>query len=405
MLSDRFQTLDSQTLIKFIILLPLIWCFSGMYIFANGDKILNGLVLIVLIVRFHSFGLQGITENIKNNKFLWIIIANLCFAVVAYFTYGISSNRFRMLTLAMLYLSILPLDLLKQLSFRYLTWTLSISVIIFLFIQYLDGHLFTRNWTINPIRIGVISAILVNMNIYYSILDTDKKSKIVSVCLAILTMLPLISSLSRSTWIAFVICFIFLIFKIVNIKKINIKIVLTLFILAVSMVVALKKPIEERIKITAWEIEQIQSNQLNTSIGLRLQVWKIGAYIIKSNWLTGVGNTGQIEIKQHLVNIGEVSQEAANLVHLHNQWINDLAKYGLLGIILTLLLIVYPLYASRNKSSQIPILILSCIYLTMTLTDMPLERSHPLGFYLICVYFLLQNPSKTKQTKALKGEK
>ena len=105
---QKTMKFNRELLIHSIILLPLIWCFSGVFAFANGDKILNVLVPLVVIARVYFLGYKDIFANIKQNKLLWLLLLNLLFAIVAFFTYGVSSSRFRILSLSVLYLSVLP---------------------------------------------------------------------------------------------------------------------------------------------------------------------------------------------------------------------------------------------------------------------------------------------------------
>lgn len=389
---------NKELIIDSIILLPLFWCFSGMFVFANGDKILNGLVLFALIIRLSFIGYKDILENIRQNKFLWLISLNLMFAIVAYFTYGISSSKFRMISLAFIYLSILPQSYLDKFSFRNLTWLLSASTVAFLLIQYFDGNLFNRDWTINPIRVGIISAFLINANIYFAIVEKDKTLKLVSLALATTALFPLILSVSRGPWLAFGVGSVILLVRVFNLKMLNYKVVFSSILILLSVGVTLKNPIEQRIERTVWEFQQIQSDKMDSSIGLRLQMWKAGVQIIKSHWLLGVGDTGQVEIKEQMIKENTYTPEAAKFNHFHNQWINDLAKYGIFGIVITLLLVIYPLCSSKGVENRTLIWVLISIYLTLSLTDMPLERSHPFVFYLFSMYLLLSGNIATKTT-------
>ncbi|MGR5064562.1 O-antigen ligase family protein [Photobacterium sp. DNB22_13_2] len=382
--------LDKDVLIHSIILLPLIWCFSGVFAFANGDKIFNVLVPLAVIARLYFFGHKDILTNIKKNKFLWLLLLNLLFSIVAYFTYGISSNRLRMLSLGFIYLSILPPSYLKSISFRNLTWTVSGSLILFLLIQYYsDVLLFRTGWSINPIRIGTVSAFLVNANLYLALSESNKKLKLISLGFAVIAFFPLLLSFSRGPLLAFTAGLMVLSFRVINIKSIALKHVFTSILILVSITITLKEPIQHRVKTTVWEVKQINSDKMDTSIGLRLQMWKAGLEIIHSNWLLGVGNNGQLEIKSQMVKDKFITPKAANFAHFHNQWIDDLAKYGIFGLIGTMSLILYPLFAP-NKENKTLILVLITIYLTVCLTDVPLERSHPLIFYIFSTFLLLR---------------
>ncbi len=374
---------------RFLILLPLLWCFSGMYALANGDKILNVLVILAAVVRLGTMGVRGIAEHFKENKFLWIVLANFAFAVVAYFTYGISSSRFRMLSLALVYLLILPPTYLKNFNFRVLAWLLSGGLVFFLCSQYLDGNLMNRNWSINPIRVGLVSAVAVNVNLYFAINSEQVRQKVISAALAMVSILPLVLSVSRGPWLAFAVGFVVVILASFNYKKISTKLIVLMLVTLSVTLIALKGPIVQRYEQTVREVELIQSGNLNSSVGLRLQMWQAGVNIIRDHWLLGVGNSGQEEIKQGMIESGTYTKQAAHFVHFHNQWINDLAKYGVTGLLLTMLFVLLPLKNSLSKESKVLVWILVSMYMVLSLTDMPFERSHNLMFYLMTMYLLL----------------
>lgn len=380
---------DKGLIIHSIVLLPLIWVFSGVFAFANGDKILNVLVPLVVIARVYFLGYRDIIANFKQNKFLWLLLLNLLFAIIAFFTYGVSSSRFRILGLSFLYLSILPPSYLKHISFRNLVWLLSGSLVGFLLLQHLDGNMFNRFWSINPIRIGIVSAFLANANLYYAMTEQDKKLKYISLLFATIALFPLILSVSRGPWLAFAAGMLVLLARTVNLKALNYKVVLGSILVLLSVTLMLKQPIAKRIDTTIEEVQQIQSDNMETSIGLRLQMWKAGVEIIKSHWLLGVGDTGQQEVKEQMANENFISHEAARYAHLHNQWVDDLASYGVFGLFAILLFVIYPLCSSKGVDNKTLIWLLISVYLTVSLTDVPLERSHPFLFYIFCMYMLL----------------
>ncbi|MCQ1056744.1 O-antigen ligase family protein [Photobacterium sp. ZSDE20] len=396
---QKIVNFDKNLIIHSIILLPLFWVFSGVFAFANGDKILNVLVPLVVIARIYFLGYKDILSNIKQNKLLWLLVANLLFAIVAYFTYGVSSSRFRILSLSVLYLAILPPSYLEKITFKNLVWILSGSLVVFMFIQYFDGSLFSRgSWSINPIRIGIISAFLANASLYFAITEQDKKHKSIALFFAIIALFPLILSASRGPWLAFGAGSLMLIARTVNLKVLNYKVVFGSVLVLLSVTVMLKQPIAKRIDTTLYEVQQIQSNNMETSIGLRLQMWKAGVEIIKSHWLLGVGDAGQQEVKEQMANEDFISHEAARFSHLHNQWMDDLASYGVFGLFAILLFVIYPLCSSKGTDNKTLIWVLISVYLTVSLTDVPLERSHPFVFYIFCMYMLLRKHEVMKTT-------
>jgi O-antigen ligase len=242
-----------------------------------------------------------------------------------------------------------------------------------------------------------VSVFVVLTHIYFVL--TEQKDRVISIVLAVLALVPLILSYSRGPWLAFGVGLALLMITTLNIKSISFKnsAVVIMSLLVIGFV--FKEPIENRVDQTIKEIEMIKANNRGSSIGLRLQMWELGAHIIKDNWLTGVGHEGQKKIKEQMIQEGRYTKEAAHYVHYHNQWINDLAKYGVLGLSLTILFVVYPLVAVRKNENRVLVWLLISVYLTLSLTDMPFERSHNIAFYLMCIYLMLVKATATRMNK------
>ncbi len=378
-----------ERLIKFAMLFPLFWSFSGLFLYNDGKKELTTLVILVLFIRLFFIGYKGIWNNIKSNKLLWIMGANLLFSLIAYATYGFNSSKFRMLAVLFVYLSILPYDYLKGICYKKLIWLLSVITLLFLLLQGINGHFSNRGeWDINPIRYATVCAFLVIANLYYLFVNETRKDKGISFVVSLFPLSVVLLSQSRGPWLALIIGLLALFFLMIKRKKISYKVMIILLLGGGAMLAFFQKPIEQRIEQTLWEVQKVSSDNLNTSIGLRLQMWKSAFIIIEQHWLTGVGNNSTA-IKQELANKGIITDTAATFRHFHNQYINDLAKYGILGLILTLSLVIYPLIKGRRHLSYPLILLLISVYMVAALTNMPFRNSHPLGFYLISLYLLL----------------
>ena len=57
---------------NFLILLPILWIFTGLFYFENGNKILVVLTLISALISFIIYRIAILKENIKN-KYLWVM--------------------------------------------------------------------------------------------------------------------------------------------------------------------------------------------------------------------------------------------------------------------------------------------------------------------------------------------
>ncbi|MDX1756773.1 MAG: O-antigen ligase family protein [Marinobacter sp.] len=86
----------------------------------------------------------------------------------------------------------------------------------------------------------------------------------------------------------------------------------------------------------------VQDGRNATSVGLRLDMWKTGLTAFQQSPFIGVGPTAYESIEREMIDAGEVHPNIADFRHLHNQFIDVLAKAGLVGLIGYLLMLAIP---------------------------------------------------------------
>lgn len=125
-------------------------------------------------------------------------------------------------------------------------------------------------------------------------------------------------------------------------KKWLIPIILAALGLLVAVMVSVDV-VRERTIIAGQQVEGYFEEGVNhTSVGLRLDMYKAGLAAFSENPLIGIGPSG-IETKvDAMAGSGEVHQNVARYRHLHNQYIDNMARYGLVGLVSYLALLLVP---------------------------------------------------------------
>lgn len=140
-----------------------------------------------------------------------------------------------------------------------------------------------------------------------------------------------------------VLCFILIVYFVRWIQPCSIKIKSTALILFIAVFSVLlisvsKHPsIAIRMKSTIIELEQMQSGNLNTSIGLRLNSWYVTGVMIQERPILGYGESRDFLIaeSQRVASEKEIDLNAvAMLQHVHNQFLQIWLEYGFLGFVL-----------------------------------------------------------------------
>ncbi|MCG6202594.1 hypothetical protein KSO91_15335, partial [Psychromonas antarctica] len=97
-----------NNLLDALILLPILWAFTGLFLYPNGKKTIVVIILIAAITSLYKYGTHHIKDNLKDNKFLWLLGASSLFAILADSYYGYSASQLRAFISIFVYLSILP---------------------------------------------------------------------------------------------------------------------------------------------------------------------------------------------------------------------------------------------------------------------------------------------------------
>ncbi|MFZ7241032.1 O-antigen ligase family protein [Avibacterium avium] len=122
--------------------------------------------------------------------------------------------------------------------------------------------------------------------------------------------------------------------------------------------------VSDRMKIAKISIEQYINNEnVSTSIGVRLDMWKASWIAIQEKPILGWGKQGMYDKKQELASKQEISKLASTFIHNHNQFIDATAKKGLVGLVSLLLVFIIPLrfFISNLKLENINLLCFSCL--------------------------------------------
>lgn len=88
----------------------------------------------------------------------------------------------------------------------------------------------------------------------------------------------------------------------------------------------------------------IVDNKQDTSVGIRLAMWGVAVDGIKDAPLIGHGKEGWVEVRDKAIHDGRLSNFAAGLSHIHNEYIDVVFKRGFLGLALLLSMYFIPMF-------------------------------------------------------------
>ena len=147
-----------------------------------------------------------------------------------------------------------------------------------------------------------------------------------------------------------------------------------------------------------------------TSIGFRLEQWRGALYAFEEKPIFGhgVGNTGVVHnryVKEGKLN-GLVYQQSAdngNPTHTHSVYFSYLGDKGLIGLVLILLILFYPIYVAMQKRHDLVDawkfqMLLSGAFILASLTEHPFVRNNWTSIFVVTsvVSFIWLNTSDQK---------
>lgn len=104
-------------------------------------------------------------------------------------------------------------------------------------------------------------------------------------------------------------------------------------------------PIKARTEMAVSETSSyVTTGETDTSVGTRLEMWRIGLTMLPQRWLAGWGKEGMIRHKTEMVQQKLAGPTVIEHTHLHNEYLDALVKRGLLGLLALLGLFLTPLF-------------------------------------------------------------
>ena len=117
------------------------------------------------------------------------------------------------------------------------------------------------------------------------------------------------------------------------------------FVLILAMLLSPKITALDRLKLVNTNLDSYFSGQsINTSTGLRLEMWKSALYSSKEKLIFGTGEYGNKVYKERQVEQGLVSSKISTFGHAHNEILTALSHRGLIGLLSLLSIYCVPLW-------------------------------------------------------------
>ena len=321
------------------------------------------LVLSILFLCYLLYKRVNFLEVVKQNKVIFVV-TTFYFLVSLFFIFfhgekiKLIDNPLR----AFLFLSVIIFIVYSLVKFDILLYSIPlgsfISGVVALY-QYYILSLESAFYNQMKIQSGDIamSLGLFSFVIAFHLLDVNKhKKKLVALVIffGIFGVLASLLSFARGGWVAIPILLLILIFLYRHLlsKKLLLLGGIT-FLCIISVVLTTNNKLVNRLSEAQYELKlYLSGDDKVSSIGERLDMWKIGSKAFLEHPISGWSLKELDYYKKDLSDKNIVTKASISFSHLHNQFIDELVKKGIVGGVAILGIFFLPLYIFYTKQKN-----------------------------------------------------
>ncbi|WP_240798080.1 O-antigen ligase family protein [Vibrio tasmaniensis] len=378
--------LKAESISRALLLIPYLWLAIGIIWMSQGNKPLVALVLIAAIAQLSVKGFSQVKENLKTNIWLWGVWLALMFTIVSYITYGASSQELRGLLLALVLLVVLPKSHIVNIRWaQYLLFSAALACWALSCWYSIIEPTPRGHWPVNPIPLAIHQGLVSVLSIGALLTTFKGKRSGLLAASAIISGLSVLLTQSRGGILALVCCYLLVAVSVLVQKKGSFKVIVISCLVLLGSGLLTKDALIKRYQETEAEFYQMNHGNRDTSIGLRLQMYQGGLEFFASHPILGHGEFTREYAEENLTGYTPIGYHYISQGHLHNNYIDKLARSGIIGLSIFLFLIFYPVYLGLKKYPSLFWLfsLPSIYYALASLTDSPFRNGDTLVVYMI----------------------
>ncbi|QIL85384.1 O-antigen ligase family protein [Vibrio sp. HDW18] len=375
------------------LLSPLFCMLMFIFNFSETKSILSRLIPVVCIYVLIRHG-KTIKENFNSQLKSFFVFGFLVIAIFSFYSIfrGDEFSLARTLIASLAYLIVVPW---KRINPQMVYYIIAIAAIVCglnaLYERY-ALNIYRVGIATNPIPYALYVSFLVLSCVYLLLNSKSKVLKLLASIGGILSITAIIMTDVRGVILFLPAAILYLVITTIKpIWKYYIASIVSIILLSGVFYTIFQPEIDARIAQTQNEIALIKQGDLSSSIGVRLDLWMHGVEIIAQNPLFGVGDSGLQASISKMTNPGAAIQP-----HLHNQYLDLLARYGIVGTLVIFLFCLALIFNLNNSAFEYignPLVNSMLMMLIFAgLTDVPLHHTHIIYLLTILCALLIRFP-------------
>ncbi len=320
------------------------------------------LVLSILFLCYLLYKRVSFLEVVKQNKAIFVV-TTFYFLVSLFFIFfhgekiKLIDNPLR----AFLFLSVIVFIVYSSVKFDILLYSIPlgsfISGVVALY-QYYILNLESAFYNQMKIQSGDMSMSLglFSFVIAFHLLDVNKhnqKRVALVILFGIFGVLASLLSFARGGWVGVPILLLILIFLYRHLLSKKFLLGGITFLCIISVVLTVNNKFVNRLSEAQYELKlYLSGDDKVSSIGERLDMWKIGSKAFLEHPISGWSLKELDSYKKDLSDKNIVTKASISFSHLHNQFIDELVKKGIVGGVAILGIFFLPLYIFYTKQKN-----------------------------------------------------
>ncbi|WP_391088855.1 O-antigen ligase family protein [Vibrio sp. NH-UV-68] len=373
---------------------PFFLVLVSIFNFSDTKSLISRLSLVVILyclVR-HREAIKTNWDNKEYQSFFYVSSLIFFYFTVMHLWRGDNFGFPRTLLTCLVYIAVIPW---RQFSQRWIINTVVIAAYICGF-NALYEHLVMNVGRVgiatNPIPYALYCAFLSLSSLYLVNFYSRCWQKATSIAGCLLALYALVLTDVRGVLIVYPVMLSFVLINLFP-RLSKVRLMGVIIVVVGGVYLAFKPTLDTRFERTAAEFQIIAQGNYGNSIGVRLDLWQYGIQAWQSAPLFGLGDDS-LEVGIRAL----PNKRAARQPHLHNQYIDTLARYGLIGAILWFSWLASAVYTTLNRDSSSPkrshapaVLMQTLIGLMLlaSLTDIPFHHTHMVYLFSLIVGSLI----------------
>ncbi|MFA0240256.1 MULTISPECIES: O-antigen ligase [Vibrio] len=382
--------INTNLIQKILITLPLFWIVTVQVWLGQGSKPLAGITLLIAACCALLYRKNKEKHDWFEDGWVWILLLLSIFSTISYELHGFSSQELRATLIALVFFLFYRNGFVKLSGIQNLCFTsvVSTTVLVAYYIFFLSGD--RGSLPSNALVIASIQGFSVILLLALGCVSYEGKRLKTMAILAFIGFLSMFLVGSRGPLLAVISIALVVLFKMMiqhrqhkTLFAVSVIVIFSVFLMSKYEVVS------KRIDYSLHEYHEISQGNMDTSIGLRLQMYQAGFDFFVDSPLLGIGGDKEAQLDKLSFTPTNSGKRFIVNAHLHNNYIDKAASSGLVGIALLMLSLMYPLFNSSYKLS--PIVLLPVVYFSlMCLFDSPFRNGDLAVMYFVFIGVLLK---------------